>query len=233
MFVVRFDFDSVEYQQNINKYEKLKTKPYHFTETGRKNIKEACTILARLSKLVIRSSKLRNRLLRENFGTDSNTTLTRNLTLLNNVINNPSRTVTFVDGSNRRVRVKVDPQNLDNPQRLMNKPYSKAVMDGAGAWVHTLPGTGAPRKPGEYHVGSGMRIILGKAFSSFTTKYQRAGVIYHELTHKVLGTNDHNYKIKECKALASKNTPKAMKNANNYYFFIKEFGEQYDRGVRV
>lgn len=232
MFVVRFDFDFEEYQKNIKKYEQLKTKPYHFTEAGRRNITEACTILARLSKLVIHSGALRNRLLRENFGTDSNTTLSRNLMLLNNVINNQSRTVTFVDGSNRRVRVKVDPQNLDNPQRLMDKPYSKAVMNRAGAWVHTLPGTGAPRKPGEYHVGSGMRIVLGKAFVSFTNKYERAGVIYHELTHKVLGTNDHTYDINVCKKLAKTNTAKAMKNANNYYFFIKEFGEQYDRGIR-
>jgi len=233
MFTVRFDFDYDEYKRNITRYQQTNTKPYHFTEVGRRNITEACTTLARLSQMVINSGPLRNRLLRENFGTDSNATLSQNLILLNNVINSPNRTVTFVDGSNRRVRVKVDPQNLDNPQSLMDTPYSQAVMDNAGAWVHTLPGTGAPCKPGEYHVGSGMRVILGKAFPAFTNKYERAGCIYHELTHKVLGTNDHEYDETKCKNMALTNIAKAMKNANNYYYFIKEFGNNYDTGVRA
>lgn len=233
MLTIHFDFDYDEYKRDLKRYKQTNTKPYYFTEVGRRNIVEACTTMARLSQLAIGIGPLRNRLLRENFGTDKNNTLSQNLILLNNVINSQNHAVTFVDGSNRRVRVKVDPQNLDNPQSLMKTAYPKAVMDTAGAWVHTLPGTGTPRKPGEYHVGSGMRIILGKAFPAFNDKYQRAGVIYHELSHKVLGTNDHAYDEKTCMTMASSNTAKAMKNANNYFFFIMKFGKDFDKGLRA
>ena len=70
MFTVRFDFDYDEYKRNITRYQQTNTKPYHFTEVERRNITEACTTLARLSQSVISPGPLRNRLLRENFGTD-------------------------------------------------------------------------------------------------------------------------------------------------------------------
>lgn len=233
MLTVHFDFDYDEYKRNLRRYQQTNTKPYQFTDVGRRAIIDACATMAKFSQLAIFTGPLRNRLLRENFGTDHDPTLCHNLVLLNNMINGQNHTVTFVDGSNRRVRVKVDPQNLDNPQSLMEKPYSKAVMDNAGAWVHTLPGTGASRKPGEYHVGSGFRIILGKAFSAFNDKYQRAGVIYHELSHKILGTNDHAYDEKTCMDMALNNSTKAIKNANNYFFFIMKFGKNFEKGVRT
>jgi len=111
------------------------------------------------------------------------------------------------------------------------KPYSKEIMAQAGAWVHTLPGTGATRKPGEYHVGSGFHIILGKAFNPHDRVFSNMGMIYHELTHKILGTNDHCYGKQECKAL--KGTVRAIKNADNFNYFLQQFAEDYTKGMRT
>ena len=224
MFKVQFDFD-------YEAFKLTKKKELHFTEPNRQKITSACRELSKYSRLVITPSKLRSRIIDEYFGAVYNKQIHNHLILLNNVINNGSKTVTFVDGSPRRVRVKVNPHNLDAPQTIMKKPYSKEVMDGAGAWVHTLPGTGAARKPGEYHVGSGYRIILGKAFNPADPVMYNMGVLYHELTHKVLGTNDHCYGKQNSKKL--KGTARAIKNADNFNFFLQKFAKDYSKGLRV
>lgn len=227
MFTVKFDFDFDEYKKNVKTYKLNHTKPYHFSELARSQIRDACALLGIIAQQVVLRSPARDSLLREYFGTDTDATLMNNLKRMNDVINGDDNAVTFVDGTDRHVAVKVDPQNLDNPQKLMDTPYGDAVMKNAGAWVHTLPGTGAPRKPGEYHVGSGYRIILGRAWSRCATDiYERAGVIFHELTHKVLGTNDHVYGKTKCKGLVTnKEIAKTMKNADNYNYFVEELAK--------
>jgi hypothetical protein len=224
MFNVRFDFN-----YEISKW--TRRRKLHFTEQNRQKITSSCRELSKYSKLVITPSKLRSRIIDEYFGAVYQNQVHNHLKLLNNVINNSTKTVTFVDGSPRRVRVKVDPHNLDAPQTIMKKPYSKKVMERAGAWVHTLPGKGTARKPGEYHIGSGYRIILGKAFDHSDPVFYNMGVIYHELTHKILGTNDHCYGERNSKSL--KGTARAIKNADNYNFFLQKFAEDYSKGLRV
>jgi hypothetical protein len=224
MFNVQFDFD-------YKTFKATKRKELHFTEPQRQKIMYACRELSIYSKLVTVSSKLRSRIIDTLFGSASEKQIDSQLKFLNNVINNSSNTVTFVDGSPRRVRVKVNPNNLDAPQKIMDKPYSKEKMSHAVAWVHTLPGTGAPRNPGEYHVGSGYRIILGKAFNPDDSVFSNMGVIYHELSHKILGTNDHCYGEKECIKL--RGTAKGIKNADNFNWFLQKFAKAYSRGVRI
>lgn len=255
MFTIRFDFDLEEYKKNFKMYEALKTKPLGFTEPVRNQITEACTVLARLAALVIQPGKLRDRLLREYFCTDTDPSLLACLAFMNNVVSDQTLTVTFVDGSKRHVSVKVNPHDLDEEPVLMATPYDDAVMDTAGAWAHVLPGSGKPNQPqprkpgfgtdkggsgyheGDYHVGSGIRIILGRHFGTraddtLADKYDKAGTIYHELTHKILGTNDHEYGDQGSKTLAQLSRDKAMKNADNYCCFLAAFGRQYDVGIR-
>jgi len=57
------------------------------------------------------------------------------------------------------------------------------------------------------------------------------GVIYHELTHKVLGSNDHCYGKQSSKAL--KGTASAIKNADKFNYFLQQFAEDYLKGLRV
>ena len=224
MFKVLYDFD-------FEAFRSTKKKELHFTEPVRLKIMSACRELSRYSRLVISPSKLRSRIIDEYFGVAYEMQLHSQLILLDNVINNTSKTITFVDGSPRQVRVKVDPNNIDAPQKIMDTSYSKEIMAQAGAWVHTLPGTGAARKPGGYQAGSGYRIILGKAFNPHDRVFLTMGVIYHELTHKILGTNDHCYDKQSCKAL--KGTVRAIKNADNFNCFLQHFAEDNLRGLRV
>lgn len=228
MFKVRFDFDLEEYKKHKKQYDKMRTKPYYFgSGGGQKQIEEACMLMAKLSSMVVRPAPLRDRLLERWFGKADKGMLTRHLTLLDNVIADPDRSVLFVDGRKRHVRVKVDRHNLDAPQELMATPYDDTKMDGAVAWVHALPGTGAPRQPGEYHVGSGIRVILGRAFDGYSSKLGRAGVVYHELSHKILGTNDHTYGELNCEVTAKTNSARAVKNADNYRCFLMDFHKEY------
>jgi hypothetical protein len=143
--------------------------------------------------------------------------LLRNLRALDNVIQDRERKVTFVDGSASHVQIKVNPNNLEEYPKSRT-PMTTEEMAGAGAWVHTLPG-GASRH-GAYHAGSGIRIVLGPAWSQVATLRSRAATIYHELTHKILGTNDHRYGEFACKCL-----PKEMarRNADNYCLVIEEY----------
>lgn len=133
------------------------------------------------------------------------------------MIQDRERKVTFVDGSASHVQIKVNPNNLEEYPKSRT-PMTTEEMAGAGAWVHTLPG-GASRH-GAYHAGSGIRIVLGPAWSQVATLRSRAATIYHELTHKILGTNDHRYGEFACKCL-----PKEMarRNADNYCLFIEEY----------
>ena len=219
MFKVRFDFDYEEFKRNAS-YREQGTKPFQFTPEERLAITRACGMLRVMSQRATVSDRLRNRLLDEYFHTHDDATLVLNLTLLNDKIQDQSRTVTFVDGTNLHVAVKVDPQNIDGPQRPM-APMTDEQMAGAGAWVHTLPGTGVPYSLRERHVGSGYRIILGPAWSRLATHFERAGTIYHELSHKIVGTNDHAYGERECKLLE---LDRAIKNADNYNYFLQELG---------
>jgi len=52
---------------------------------------------------------------------------------------------------------------------------------------------------------------------------KRALVLIHEASHwsKTAGTDDYGYWAPFCKALAKKDPNKAVKNADNYFYFAK------------
>jgi len=223
MFQVAFDFDFKEFQRNIQQYQRTKTKPYHFTPQERAAITQACGRMARASAQAVLPlpDPIRDKLMADYFHAHSHLDrqeVLRNLRTLNDMIQDGGRKVTFVDGKGRHLHITMNPDNIDQYPTWRATPATTREMAGAEAWVHPLPG-GAPRH-GTHHVGSGIRIILGAAWSHVTTLRGRAATIYHELTHKLLGTNDHRYGAYACKLL-----PKNMqlRNADNYCCFIDDY----------
>ena len=74
------------------------------------------------------------------------------------------------------------------------------------------------------HVGSGYRVILGNWFLGDPDPIEGAAqTVYHELTHKVLGTRDHVYGKIKCRGLAAAQQQKAITNADNYGFYAVSF----------
>ena len=228
MFKIRFDFDFETYKKNVKHYKKTGNKPLHFTDTQRTTITNACKLMERVSRVLATPGAHRNErdaLVRKWFKKPGNTSIagiTNYLSKMNRVIADPSRTVTFADGSKRHLKIDMDPDNIDATPTWRDKPVSSADMRGVEAWVFPLPGNGTLRQPSEYHAGSGFRILLGKAFPFSADLYEKAGVIYHELTHKILGTNDHAYGERSCMQLPA---GRVMKNADNYNLLFQEFGK--------
>jgi hypothetical protein len=71
------------------------------------------------------------------------------------------------------------------------------------------------------HQGSGFRVYLGQVyFKSGVIDRERAQTIYHELTHKVIGTNDHFYEAPECRAQAKRGNPQCRRNADSFGYFL-------------
>ncbi len=66
-----------------------------------------------------------------------------------------------------------------------------------------------------------MRIYLNDVFFDLDTVMQSA-TIYHEITHKVLATNDHCYGPAACRFLATQNPGHAIDNADNFALYIAD-----------
>ena len=220
MFSVAFDFDYEEFRKRIEHFKRTKTKPYHFTPKQRADIVAACKLMAKASGRVasLSADRTRDYLLGPYFQVSSSAEkneLLRKLRMLDQVIRNPNKTVIFVDGTSRRLRIKMNPDNIDEYPTWLRQPTSNDDMKGVEAWVFPLPG--GAKEHGTYHVGSGYRIILGQQWVRVTNRFDRAGTIYHELTHKILGTNDHVYGDKESRSLRKSD---AWRNADNYCHFL-------------
>jgi len=227
MFKIRFDPDSAKRQFNQSG---SSGSPGLFNQNTMNSIGNACKLLARISPSLAAPGPLRNRLVAKWFKSDNNAKLFLYLVNLDNVIQDTNRTVTFVDGLRKRLTIGYTPDNIDKEPRWLDRPASRSEMNGVSAWVFPLPGTGARRQPSEYHVGSGIRIIFGPAIlNSLNGIYELAGIIYHELTHKIIGTNDFEYEEASCLRLSAE---KAYLNADNYNLFFQEFGKALDLGVR-
>jgi len=154
------------------------------------------------------------------FGAADRDMLMRRLRAMHTVVHAPNRTITFV---NRIGGVlKVEYKSLYNAQLM---PENSPGVDLQGVYAYVFPtdrrdefGTGNTGGVMS-HVGSGMRIYLADEYFSGDDA-ERASTIYHEVTHKVLCTEDYSYERDECLSFAA--TPaKAMGNAENYGFFLR------------
>ncbi|MFM0123437.1 M35 family metallo-endopeptidase [Paraburkholderia sp. RL18-101-BIB-B] len=75
-----------------------------------------------------------------------------------------------------------------------------------------------------HHAGSGYRIIMGKWFLADPDPLEGAAqTIYHELTHKVLKTQDHVYGKIKCRGLSATNQAHALTNADSWAFYALSF----------
>jgi hypothetical protein len=110
---------------------------------------------------------------------------------------------------------------LGEPRRTPRGP------DAGGFYGYAFPvdsrGDGGPARA---HAGSGMRIYLGNAYFAsqkfFTVSpfsMEMVQTIYHEMTHKVLGTNDHFYGTSLCRREAKTQPLKVRQNADTFGYF--------------
>ena len=168
-------------------------------------------------------------------GADTDSTLRDNLKRMNAVIKDTNRTVTFVEATGVDLQVNynlnnaLQPAVLKNPEQVFNKPIpapQTTPSPDAGQFYGFAFPTNAtmPWEKGgltSAHVGSGLRIYLGLGyFNAGLNSIERPQTIYHEMTHKVLATNDHAYEPANCRALALNDAARARKNADNYGYFV-------------
>lgn len=155
------------------------------------------------------------------FGAADRTILYRNLRMMAAVVRDPARTITFVNRINGTLKVEYDSVYVS---QLMPVGAKGNSLTNVFAYVFPVDRRYRDVMPGANdlvsHVGSGMRIYIGGSFFGGPAEEQ-AWTIYHELTHKVLATNDHSYDEGTCRSFAA--TPdKAMNNAENYGFFWRD-----------
>lgn len=134
-----------------------------------------------------------------------------------------SRKVTFVNRAGGVLKVVY--HSLLNPE-LMPVGSAGDALDGSTfAYAFPINRTSEAGSINDLstlsHVGSGMRIYLCDLYFTLNDN-MRSGTMYHELTHKVLATEDHCYDPEPCRRLASHEPNKAIRNADNYQFFLLE-----------
>ncbi|WP_197041861.1 M35 family metallo-endopeptidase [Sandarakinorhabdus oryzae] len=155
------------------------------------------------------------------FGAADRTRLFRYLNMMAAVVRDPNRTLTFVNRID--AKLKVEYKSLYNPQLL---PVGHDGLELDGTYAYAFP-TDRRSEIGPMgasglmsHVGSGMRIYIANSFFGAPAE-ERAWTVYHELTHKVLATEDHSYDPGTCLGFAAQ-PAKAMNNAENYGLFWRD-----------
>lgn len=112
-------------------------------------------------------------------------------------------------------------------QALITRPITFAKLDRPGLNVNTrnlCAYVWLIRSGGQvFHVGSGMRILVVWSTHANASLGYLAQTMYHELTHKVGSTDDVNYNKQTCLGFAKTAPQTAVKNAENYNLFLREF----------
>jgi hypothetical protein len=109
---------------------------------------------------------------------------------------------------------------------ITSRPITFAKLDRTGVNVDTngLCAYVFLIKAGKYHAhfGSGMRIlVVWKTHAGDLNELVQT--MYHELSHKVGSTHDHNYNKQTCAGYAINAPAKAVTNAENYNLFLREY----------
>ncbi|HZE96196.1 MAG TPA: M35 family metallo-endopeptidase [Planctomycetota bacterium] len=143
------------------------------------------------------------------FGTMANSdVLLGNLRTMDKYLNKQCTQLTFVRKATGQIIDSVNAEDSDYGQVLPN------VFSTTVGFKQTTK-----------HVSSGLRIFamneLIRAIATNDIKEQ-LNYVYHEVSHKVLDTMDYKYGKPKCKALAINNPGRAVKNADNYGYFICE-----------
>jgi hypothetical protein len=112
-------------------------------------------------------------------------------------------------------------------QAISQRPITFAKLDRDGVNVDTkgLCAYVFLVRSGQYlaHFGSGMRImVVWKTHANKSDSYL-AQTMYHELSHKVASTRDHNYNEPLCLGFSKTAPATAASNAENYNLFLREY----------
>lgn len=151
------------------------------------------------------------------FGAANRVDVVRKLRMMSAVIADSNRTVTFVNRTGGSLGV----QHTSIYDKVLLDPDAKEDLDGVIAYAHPVDRRDeAGTKKTVSHVGSGMRIYLNDVFFSLDER-MRGATIYHEMTHKVLATNDHAYDAGPCQNLATANPAQAIDNADNFALYAE------------
>jgi hypothetical protein len=143
------------------------------------------------------------------FGKQSNNVFVlQGMDLLNTYLNQQCSLLTFVkpkeryDPSVRRERAVVD--GLEMKSTTAGQVIGTAFDSG---YYGVLPD----------FVPSGLRIFLGPTYFRYVHPMGKMCTIFHEITHKVLGTDDRiGYDHGQCQLYATIDPKKAMTNATNW-----------------
>ena len=190
-------------------------------------ISDACAEVERRSALAQQITRPKTRqAMVEWFGDADNATVWANVARMDKVIRDSSRTVTFVNAVGKVIRVQYNPDNIAQPPWLPQTAPTLRGMRGVNAWVYPTDtrawpgGANIGDSTPLFHTGSGMRLYLGYAtvMQAPIDFDDLVHTIYHELTHKVIGTNDHEYGADESRGLIADG--RALRNADNYAFFL-------------
>ena len=127
-------------------------------------------------------------------------------------------------GSGHVQKVTTIVKNID--AAIRTRPITFAKLDRKGVNVSTsgLCAYVFLIRSGNTHVhfGSGMRILVVWKTHAGDLK-ELVQTMYHELSHKVGSTHDHNYNEQTCAGYAINAPAKAVTNAENYNLFLREY----------
>lgn len=103
----------------------------------------------------------------------------------------------------------------------------KKIRDGFEEDI-TYNCSGPECQPSYYayvYAGGKQEVFLCEQFwgASTTGTDTQYGILIHEVSHEVAGTNDHGYGLTTCKAMATNEPEKAIENADNYEFFAEHY----------
>jgi hypothetical protein len=143
------------------------------------------------------------------FGTlATNAVLSEGLKTMSTYINEKCVRLTFVRKHSGQIIDEVPAEDSDYGQVIPN------VSTTIANFVRSAP-----------HVSSGLRIYamneIVDAIANNDRK-EKLNYIYHEISHKVLGTVDFKYGEGSCKKLAKDKPKSALRNADNWGYYIAE-----------
>ena len=101
----------------------------------------------------------------------------------------------------------------------------KADPDDYGQVIPNISTTVANFVRSAPHVTAGLRIFaMNEIINAITNddEQEKINYVYHEISHKVLDTVDYKYGEDDCKALAKKTPTQAVRNADNWGYYIAE-----------
>ncbi len=195
---------------------------------------KACGIVETMSAALVQGigSPRFNSLCNYWFGSFDPAKIAANVRKMDVVIRSSDITVTFVSRQNKDLNVvygginvppgTVDPTNksslnVGGMTVRVGKPVDTSLTS-TYAFVFPAQGGGSTRT--SHHVGSGMRLYLANVYFALPKGDEgRPHTIYHELTHKTLGTEDHMYDGHPCHKMSKTDPDKAGTNADNYAWF--------------